>query len=231
MKWFASLSTAAIPKRRFGHPSPQHPGSIEPNKPSEKEAHPRTNLKPAAFRSMLAFRSALMPTWCLIRLVLMFRPAVTITPINALAPKSWCPHPPGGHAWSRSLMSAWTLAPSFRSAVTFRLALMLTWCSCSTRCSRETAAAHTVHGPQELIPHGRNRAACMISGLPTRNRAFAGKILTLCIPNRLIASRNAYISNEFCQESGYLYAFSEKGMHATRFLPTRTLKLPQCSGN
>lgn len=56
------------------------------------------------------------------------RPAVTITPINALAPKSWCPHPPGGHAWSRSLMSAWTLAPSFRSAVTFRLALMLTWC-------------------------------------------------------------------------------------------------------
>ena len=121
------------------------------------------------------------------------RPAVTITPINALAPKSWCPHPPGGHAWSRSLMSAWTLAPSFRSAVTFRLALMLTWCSCSTRCSRETAAAHTVHGPQELIPHGRNRAACMISGLPTRNRAFAGKILTLCIPNRLIASRNAYM--------------------------------------
>lgn len=147
----------------------------------------------APFRSMLAFRSALMPTWCLIRLVLMFRPAVTITPINALAPKSWCPHPPGGHAWSRSLMSAWTLAPSFRSAVTFRLALMLTWCSCSTRCSRETAAAHTVHGPQELIPHGRNRAACMISGLPTRNRAFAGKILTLCIPNRLIASRNAYM--------------------------------------
>lgn len=83
------------------------------------------------------------------------------------------------------------LAPSFRSAVTFRLALMLTWCSCSTRCSRETAAAHTVHGPQELIPHGRNRAACMISRPPTQNRAFAGKILTLCIPNRLIASRNA----------------------------------------
>lgn len=109
----------------------------------------------APFRSMLAFRSALMPTWRLIR-----------------------------------------LAPSFRSAVTFRLALMLTWCSCSTRCSRETAAAHTVHGPQELIPHGRNRAACMISRPPTQNRAFAGKILTLCIPNRLIASRNA------CMERG-----------------------------
>lgn len=80
------------------------------------------------------------------------RPAVTITPIKALVPKNWCPHPPGGHAWSRSLMSAWTLVPTFRSAVTFRLALMLTWCSCSARCSRETAAAHTVHGPQELIP-------------------------------------------------------------------------------
>lgn len=41
------------------------------------------------------------------------RPAVTITPINALVPKNWCPHPPGGHAWSRSLMSAWTLMPTF----------------------------------------------------------------------------------------------------------------------
>ena len=148
-------------------PSPQHLGPIEPNKPSEKEAHPRTNLKPAAFRPMLAFRSVFHFDWCSVSTGVPFR----------LSP-----------------LPTWRLirlAPSFRSAVTFRLALMLTWRSCSTRCSRETAAAHTVHGPQELIPHGRNRAACMISRPPTQNRAFAGKILTLCIPNRLIASRNA----------------------------------------
>lgn len=45
-------------------PSPQHLGPIEPNKPSEKEAHPRTNLKPAAFRPMLAFRSVFHFDWC-----------------------------------------------------------------------------------------------------------------------------------------------------------------------
>lgn len=50
---------------------------------------------------------------------------------------------------------------------TFRLTLMLTWYSCFTRYSREIAAAHTVHGLQELIPHGKNRTACMISRLPT----------------------------------------------------------------
>lgn len=50
---------------------------------------------------------------------------------------------------------------------TFRPTRMLTWCSCSARRSREISAAHTVHGPQELIPHGKNRAACMISRLPT----------------------------------------------------------------
>lgn len=150
MKWFASLSTAAIPKRRFGHPSPQHPGSIEPNKPPEKEAHPRTILKPVGVSSDAR--------------------------ISIGAHAHLAPDPSGALV---------------RPAVTFRLALMLTWCSCSTRCSREAAAAHTVHGPQELIPHGRNRAACMISRPPTQNRAFAGKILTLCIPNRLIASRNA----------------------------------------
>lgn len=49
---------------------------------------------------------------------------------------------------------------------TFRLTLMLAWCSCFTRYSREIAATHTVHGPREL-PHGKNRAACMISRLPT----------------------------------------------------------------
>lgn len=80
---------------------------------------------------------------------------------------------------------------------TFRLTLMLTWYSCFTRYSREIAATHTVHGPREL-PHGKNRAACMISRLPTRNRAFAGKILTLCIPNSLIASENAYMEQESC---------------------------------
>ena len=137
-------------KEAVGAPSPQHLGPIEPNKPSEKEAHPRTNLKPAAFRPMLAFRSVFRFDWC----------SVSTVAFAHLVPL-------------------------------IRLALMLTWCSCSTRCSRETAAAHTVHGPRELILHGRNRTACMISGPPTRNRAFAGKILTLCIPNRLIASRNA----------------------------------------
>ena len=50
---------------------------------------------------------------------------------------------------------------------TFRLTLMLTWYSCFTRYSREIAAAHTVHGLQGLIPHGKNRTACMISRLPT----------------------------------------------------------------
>lgn len=128
----------------------------------------------APFRSMLAFRSALMPTWCLIRLAPAFRSVFRF---------DWR---------SVSTVAFAHLVPLIR------LALMLTWCSCSTRCSRETAAAHTVHGPQELIPHGRNRAACMISRPPTQNRAFAGKILTLCIPNRLIASRNACMERESC---------------------------------
>ena len=44
-------------------------------------------------------------------------------------------------------------------------------------------------------------------------------------------SRNAYISNEFCQESGNLNAFSKKRMHTTRFLPVRVLKRLQCSEN
>lgn len=72
MKWFASLSTAAIPKRRFGHPSPQHPGSIEPNKPSEKEAHPRTNLKPAALQPVLRFARCSISTGVPFRLVFRF---------------------------------------------------------------------------------------------------------------------------------------------------------------
>lgn len=204
MKWFASLSTAAIPKRRFGHPSPQHPGSIEPNKPSEKKAHPRTNLKPAAFRPMPAFRSVFGFDWRSVSTVAfahlapdpsgaLVRPAVTITPINALAPKSWCPHPPGGHAWSRSLMSAWTLAPSFRSAVTFRLALML-----QPMFKGGLGGTYRARTSGTNPPHGRNRAACMISRPPTQNRAFAGKILTLCIPNRLIASRNACMERKSC---------------------------------
>lgn len=50
---------------------------------------------------------------------------------------------------------------------TFRPTLMLTWYPCFTRYSREIAATHTVHGLQELIPHGKNRTACMISRLPT----------------------------------------------------------------
>lgn len=104
----------------------------------------------------------------------------------------------GGSSKDEPKASSASAGAPFRSMLAFRSALMLTWCSCSTRCSRETAAAHTVHGPQELIPHGRNRAACMISRPPTQNRAFAGKILTLCIPNRLIASRNACMERESC---------------------------------
>lgn len=98
-------------------------------------------------------------------------------------------------------MSTWrprSLGAHARLMVTFRPTLMLTWCSCFARRSRKISAAHTVHGPQELISHGKNRAACMISGLATRNRAFAGKILTLCIPNSVIASRNAYTARESC---------------------------------
>lgn len=78
------------------------------------------------------------------------------------------------------------------------LALMLAWRSYFARRSREISAAHTVLGPQEPISHDKNRATCMISGLPTRNRAFAGKILTLCIPNRLIASENACMERKSC---------------------------------
>lgn len=81
---------------------------------------------------------------------------------------------------------------------TFRPTLMLAWRSCFARRSREISAAHTVLGPQEPISHDKNRATCMISGLPTRNRAFAGKILTLCIPNRLIASENACMERKSC---------------------------------
>lgn len=97
--------------------------------------------------------------------------------------------PPGTHTHLASLI---------RQALMLGLMSMLAWRSCFARRSREISAAHTVLGPQEPISHDKNRATCMISGLPTRNRAFAGKILTLCIPNRLIASENACMERKSC---------------------------------
>lgn len=148
------------------------------NKLSRKEACPKTSRYQPAFRPMFAFRPAPMPTRrpCLpgvhahltpmlnrrsvstgthTHLASMFRPVVIFRPVPM---STWRPYPsdipvlPGAHA---------------RLMVTFRPTRMLTWCSCSARHSREISAAHTVHGPQELIPHGKNRTACMISRLPT----------------------------------------------------------------
>lgn len=101
--------------------TPQQPGLIEPNKPSEKRGLSKD--EPDASQRF-----------------------------DRCSRFDWHSYPPGAHA---------------RLMVTFRPTRMLTWCSCSARRSREISAAHTVHGPQELISHGKNRAACMILRLPT----------------------------------------------------------------
>ena len=154
MRRSAFQFTIAIPKMWFGHP-PQQPEPMGLNKPSRKEACPKTSRYQPAFRPMFAFRPAPMPTRrpCLpgIRIS-------TVAPFRPVSMSTWRPYPSdipvlsGAHA---------------RLMVTFRPTRMLTWCSCSARRSREISAAHTVHGPQELIPHGKNRTACMISRLPT----------------------------------------------------------------
>ena len=107
--------------------TPQQPGLIEPNKPSEKRGlskdEPDTNQR---FCRHSRF--------------------------------DWHSYKHDAHV---------SLDDHVHLMATFRLTLMLTWYSCFTRYSREIAAAHTVHGLQGLIPHGKNRTACMISRLPT----------------------------------------------------------------
>lgn len=108
--------------------TPQQPGLIEPNKPSEKKGGLSIDEPDASQRF----------AWC--------------------SRFDWHSYKHDAHV---------SLDDHARLMVTFRPTRMLTWCSCSARRSRETSAAHTVHGLQELIPHGKNRTACMISRLPT----------------------------------------------------------------
>ena len=61
MRRSAFQFTIAIPKMWFGHP-PQQPEPIGLNKPSRKEACPKTSRYQPAFRPMFAFRPAPMPT-------------------------------------------------------------------------------------------------------------------------------------------------------------------------
>ena len=194
MRRSAFQFTIAIPKMWFGHP-PQQPEPIGLNKPSRKEACPKTSRYQPAFRPMFAFRPAPMPTR---------RPCLTGAPFRPALIPTWRPcfarhlYSPGGHISTgapfrltpcphdaRTSPGAHAcLAFAFRPLLRFDRcpcppgahahptslfcqALMLTWYSCLTRYSREIAAAHTVHGLQELIPHGKNRTACMISRLPT----------------------------------------------------------------
>lgn len=62
MRRSAFQFTIAIPKMWFGHP-PQQPEPMGLNKPSRKEACPKTSRYQPAFRPMFAFRPALIPTW------------------------------------------------------------------------------------------------------------------------------------------------------------------------
>ena len=61
MRRSAFQFTIAIPKMWFG-PPPQQPEPIGLNKPSRKEACPKTSRYQPAFRPMFAFRPAPMPT-------------------------------------------------------------------------------------------------------------------------------------------------------------------------
>lgn len=62
MRRSAFQFTIAIPKMWFGHP-PQQPEPIGLNKPSRKEACPKTSRYQPAFRPMFAFRPAPMFAW------------------------------------------------------------------------------------------------------------------------------------------------------------------------
>lgn len=119
----------------YGHNSkeavwatPQQPGLIEPNKPSEKKGGLSIDEPDASQR------------------------------FDRCSRFDWHPYQHDAHV---------SLDAHAHLMATFRPTLMLTWYPCFTRYSREIAATHTVHGLQELIPHSKNRTACMISRLPT----------------------------------------------------------------
>lgn len=130
--------------------TPQQPGLIEPNKPSEKRGLSKD--EPDASQR---FGRHSRFDWH------SFPPGVhaRLTPMLAWCSRfDWHSYKHDAHV---------SLDDHVHLMATFRLTLMLTWYSCFTRYSREIAAAHTVHGLQELIPHGKNRTACMISRLST----------------------------------------------------------------
>ena len=148
--------------------TPQQPGLIEPNKPSEKKRGGLSIDEPDAsqrfdrcsrfdwhsFPPGVHARLAPMFAWCS---YFAWRP---FSPVSHFA---WCLR----FEWHSYQHDAHvSLDAHVHLMAAFRLTLMLAWYSCFTRYSRETAATHTVHGPREL-PHGKNRAACMISRLPT----------------------------------------------------------------
>lgn len=104
-------------------------------------AHPVPMLAWRPVSTGTPFRLAPTPTRCHVCLVSLVSPgahtrsSLMLGPMSMLAWHScfaWRPCLPVAHV---RLMS------------TFRPTLMLTWCSCSTRYSREIAAAHTVHEP------------------------------------------------------------------------------------
>lgn len=154
MRRSAFQFTIAIPKMWFGHP----PNSLNPwgstSRPERRLAQRRADTSQRFDRCSRFDRRPCLPG-VRVSLGTYIRPVVIFRPVPM---STWRPYPSdipvlsGAHA---------------RLMVTFRPTRMLTWCSCSARRSREISAAHTVHGPQELIPHGKNRTACMISRLPT----------------------------------------------------------------
>lgn len=147
--------------------TPQQPGLIEPNKPSEKGGglsidEPDTSQRFDrcshfdwhSFPPGVHARLAPMFAWCSYSA---WRPFSPVSHFAWCSRFDWHPYQHDAHV---------SLDAHVHLMATFRLTLMLTWYSCFTRYSREIAATHTVHGPREL-PHGKNRTACMISRLPT----------------------------------------------------------------
>lgn len=203
------------------------------NKPSRKEACPKTSRYQPAFRPMFAFRPAPMPTRrpCFARHL--YSPGghistgahVHLAPIPIRHP---CfvrrPCSPDGHVSPNAhahlvLMFRPTLKGDLGGAYRTRT-------SGTNPPWQESYSMHDFEAPDVKWSLCRQDSYAMYSEFPDciRKCIHGARILPSL-------SRNAYISNEFCQESGNLNAFSKKRMHTTRFLPVRVLKRLQCSEN
>lgn len=130
MRRSAFQFTIAIPKMWFGHP-PQQPEPIGLNKPSRKEACPKTSRYQPAFRPMFAFRPAPMPTR---------RPCLTGAPFRPALIPTWRPcfarhlYSPGGH---------------ISTGAPFRPVPMSTWRPCPS----DIPVLSSAHAHLILMPH------------------------------------------------------------------------------